>query len=303
MFNRRLLPLVCLAAAGWVQGGFSAAVPASAEQLTAALVAARGQPTTPFRLDVNCSDEASNRAVVVYRGRIGIWNGDRQVNLDDETRNRLLTRLLESNFPSFEARYGGRTRAPRQEAPLRVTCRVHLELGAMSKTSVQLLEGAQSAGLLEPLTANAIVPGNLEDGLAKLATGELAGEALQLRLTALPSAPDRDDGYILRIGGGQFSHQTYAPGRVVGEPVVRPLDDCVREEAVAALRAAPVWNLPANLQNDRAAELSVAILGHRSTLIARPGFKAAPAPAQEQFARLVERLETRFTACPGQAGK
>lgn len=310
MFNRVLLSLVCLAAAGWVPGSLSAATPVSADRLTAALLAAREQPATPFRLDVNCSDEASNRAVMVYRGRIGIWNGDRQVTLDEEARARLLTRLLESEFPSFDERYGGRRKAPRQEAPLRVTCRVHLELGDLSKTSVQLLEGEQSAALLqlamgllddvEPLTATAIVPGDLEDGLAKLAAGELAGEALELRLTALPSAPDRVDGYILRIEGGHFSRQTYAPGRVIGEPDVRPLGDCAREEAVAALRSAPVWNLPGNLRSDRATELSVTILGHRSTLIARPGFSPASAREQSVFDQLIERLETRLSACSGQ---
>ena len=310
MLNRVLLTLFGFAAAGWLPSSLCASTPTSADVLTAALVAARDQPLTPFRLDVNCSDDSSNRALVVYRGRIGIWSGERQVTLDDETRQGLLTRLLDSGFPAFEARYGGRSKAPGQEAPLRVTCRVHLELGDLSKTSVQLLEGRQSEALLqlamgllddvEPLTAGGVVAENLEDGLEKLVAGDLAGEALSLRLTALPTMPDRTDGYSLRIEDGQLSRQTYAPGRVIGTLETGPLDECARGEATAALRAASAWELPGNLQAERATELSVAVLSHRSTIIARPGFRSASAQEQARFAHLIERLETGLAACADQ---
>ena len=313
MLNRVLLTLIGFAAAGSLSGNLSASTPASADALTAALVAARDQPQTPFRLDVNCSDESSNRALVVYRGRIGVWGGDRQVVIGDATREGLLTRLLDAGFPSFEARYGGRSRAPRQEAPLRVTCRVHLELGGLSKTSVQLLEGAQSEALLslamgllddvEPLTANGVAPADLEDGLTKLANGELAGEALSLRLTALPSTPEGEDGYILRIEDGRLSRQVYAPGRVIGTPELRPLTECGRDEAVAALRGAAVWELPGNLQRNPATELSVAVLGHRTTIIARPGFSPASARDQAGFEHLIELLDSRLNACADQAAR
>jgi hypothetical protein len=184
---------------------------------------------------------------------------------------------------------------------------VHLELDGIRKTSVQLLEGEQSEALrrlamgllddVEPLIAEGIIPGDLEDGLAKLAAAELAVETLRLGLTVLPSAPDTDDGYILRIEQGQFSQQVYVPGRVIGTPEVRPLTTCVRDEAVAALREALVWDLPHNLQADRAMEVRVAVLGHRTAIFARPGFSPASTGDQTGFERLVERLSTRLGAC------
>lgn len=281
---------------------------ADSDALHVAIESAVNDPNTPFQLDVFCSDVQSHRSLTVFRGTVGVWNGERQVRLQADVRRALLQLLLDTGFASFEARYGGQKKADKQEAPLRVTCRVSIAIAGIDKMSIQLLDGDQSPELLglaaalldqiEPRAANGITVTSLEDGLAKLSSGALAPVLLELRLLRLPEDRDAASGLILRIRGGELSRQPYAPGDFVGDIDTRPIDDCVVRDFVDSLKDARVWDLPRNLRHEGTAELEVAVLGSRYSVSARPSFRSADADEQARFERMVERLVSSSAECP-----
>ena len=263
-------------------------------------------PDTPFQLEVFCTDVQSRRSLVVFRGTIGVWNGERQVRLDAGDRRALLQLLLDADFAGFEARYGGQNKADKQEAPLRAACRVRIAVAGIEKESTQMLDGEQSPELLglatalldlvEPRAIDGIAASNLENGLANLASRALAPELLELRLLRLYEDKSDPTGFILRIRGGQFSHQPYVPGELVGDIDSRPLDSCVLHQLVSALMEAQVWNVPRNLNYKGTTELEVAVLGFHYSVSARSSFRSADTAVQSRFQRLIDRIE-RIVAC------
>ncbi|MFQ5982898.1 MAG: hypothetical protein ACE5KS_05940, partial [Woeseiaceae bacterium] len=83
----------------------------------------------PFHLEVDCTDDEASRSLKVFRGEIAVWNRERQITLDSGKRRVLLELLFDARFPDFGARYGGRPKADKEEAALRVSCRIHLSVG------------------------------------------------------------------------------------------------------------------------------------------------------------------------------
>jgi hypothetical protein len=291
--------------------GFTAegrAADAAAEQaLTAAIGQARDDGARPFHLEVHCADEERIRTLTVYRGRVAVWNRDRQFELDDDTRRAVLTHLLDGDFPALEARYGGKPKAGKQEAALRISCRIFMAVDGQQKTSAQVFFGEQSAALLglanaildrvEPLAADGVRASSLEDGLRKLRTGALAPETLSLRLAALPAVRSEEAGYVLRVEAGRLERQVYAPGRHIGEPSVRVMAPCQFEAALDALLQAGVWRFPVNLARELATDLEVGVLGHRAQVVARPDFRPASPDVQASFETLVAALEAQPSNC------
>jgi len=285
----------------------SAQLPAAAgDALDRSILDALDDPGVPFRLEVYCLNGQSRRSLAVFRGAVAVWNGEQQVRLGIQDRRVLLGLLLDSGFADFEARYGEQSKADKQEAPLRVSCRISLTISGNEKTSVQLLEGVQSNDLLglagalldriEPLAAQGISATSLEDALAKLADGVLAPEVLELRLLRL--VENREEGSILRIRGGDISQQSYTPGKKVGDVESGPIDACSIKLVSASLEDAAVWDLPRNLRYSGTTELDITVLGFRQNVQARSTFRSADADTQARFERLIERLENRVSECP-----
>lgn len=279
---------------------------ASAES-TAPLEAARADASIPFELRVDCTDQDSRRSLQVIRGSIAVWGNERQVRLSSEDREALLDLLVDADFPRFAPRYGETPKAEKQEAPLRVSCRIHVAVPGLEKSSVQLLDGEQSEQLLrlarqlldriEPLAAGGVTATSLEDGLAKLADQTLAPEVLGLRFVTLPDAGGSAPGTILRIEGGQISKQDYAPGEAVGAVHTRDLAACQLRDIISALRDARLWELPINLREDGVIELEVRVLSQSKTVIARSSFSPAPDAQQTAFAGLLTQLAAQPSAC------
>jgi hypothetical protein len=285
-------------------GSASAAV---RDSLTAALEAARADAAISFHLRVDCTDQGTKRSLEVIRGTVAVWSNELQLTLAAEDRSALIDLLLDHDFASFAPRYGENPKAEKQEAPLRVSCRIHLALQGVEKSSVQILDWEQSELLLglargvlnriEPLAARGVAAAGLEDGLTKIADGVLAPEVLSLRLLTLPGAGGGQSGSILRIEGGQISRQAYVPGKTVGQIRTQDLAACQLRDIVSALRGAQFWALPINLHADAVAELEVSVLSQRKIVIARTGFKVAPEEKQAAFAGLLSRLMDQPSAC------
>ena len=298
------LPLAALVFLVMQNGSTRAAAP---ESVAAALAAARADASIPFNLRVDCTDRDSRRSLAVIRGDVAIWGNERQVRLAAKDRGELIDLLLKADFANFEPRYGETPKADKQEAPLKVSCRIHVALQEVEKTSVQLLDGEQSEQLLglarqlldriEPLAAGGVTVATLEDGLSKLADGDLAAEVLDLRLVTLPDAGSAGPGAIVRIEAGRMSRQDYAPGKAVGAVHTRDLAQCQLQDIISALYDARLWELPVNVYADAVTEFEVRVLSHRKTVIARPSFKAASANQQTAFAGLLGRLQEQPAAC------
>ncbi len=280
---------------------------AESDALQAVIRGAIDDPDTPFQLDVFCTDVQSRRSLVVFRGAIAVWNGERQVRLIADDRRALLQLLLDAGFADFEARYGKLEKADKQEAPLRITCRIGIAIAGREKASLQLHDGEQSPDLLglaaalldriEPRAADGIAVTSLEDGLFNLSEGTLAPELLDLRLLRLPDDESATSGYILRVRGGEISRQPYAPGDFVGDVDSRPLDGCAVPELINALADARVWDLPRNLRHEETAELEIAVLGSRHVVSARSGFRSADAETLGRFEQMLERIESFSAEC------
>jgi len=274
---------------------------ATPEQLSAALGQALKTPGSPFHLQVNCNDQKGIRSFNLFPGGVTIWNGRSQVMVPVATQTALLKTLLEQGFPKFEAIYGGKKRPG--EAAARITCRIGLELEPWQKSSEQRSGGDQSAqmtglasALLDQVEAFAgagVTPNSLQDGLDKLADGQLAPQSLRLRFLDLPTRSYVQPGTVLRLRGGKASRQTYSPGRNVGQLTWEPLDQEQFSKLVSALQAAQLDNLPGNLWSEDQLELEVQVLAFRKTILARPFTRldrAALEPEQQRFESLLPVL-------------
>lgn len=296
-----------LAAFAWLIMQSSPAPAAAQDSLGATLAAARADADIPFDLRVDCTQQDSRRSLAVIGGTVAVWDNERQVRLSTKDRDALLDLLLEADFAHFAPRYGETPKAEKQEAPLRVSCRIHVALQGVEKASVQLLDGEQSEQLLglarqlldhvEPLAADGVTAASLEDALAKLADGTLAPEVLGFRFLTLPDAGDKRPGTVLRVEGGRISRQDYAPGKAVGPVRSEGLADCQLRDIIAALRDARFWELPVNLYADELTELEVHVLSQRQTVIARSTFNPAPVKTQTAFAGLLTELANQPSAC------
>jgi hypothetical protein len=286
----------------------SSPAPAAAEEsLGAALAAARADAGIPFNLRVDCTEQESRRSLAVIGGSVAVWGNERQLRLSTKDRSALIDLLLEAEFEHFAPRYGETPKVDKQEAPLRVSCRIHVALQGVEKASVQLLDGEQSEQLLglarrlldsiEPLAADGVTAMNLEDGLAKLADGTLAPAVLGLRLLTLPDTGHNKSGTVLRIEGGRISRQDYAPGKTVGPVHAQDLAQCQLRDIISALRDSRFWELPVNLYADKLTELEVSVLSQRKSVIARSTFNRAPAKKQTAFAGLLTQLASQPSAC------
>ena len=297
MHTRFLLTFLVLATSLPV----SVAAASDASALAASIEAELAAAATSFRLDVDCTDADAHRSLKVFKGTVAIWNRDRQILLSQEDSAELLGMLLDADFASFDARYGGRQKSDKEEAPLRVSCRIYLRLRDLEKSSVQLLDGEQSDALLglagqlldrvEKHAEHGITASSLQDGLVKLANEVLAPEVLSLRLLWLPADGDDRSGYIFRVEGGDVSRQSYVPGESIGTEEKKRLKSCEAGKLIRVLNETRVWDLPTNVRQAGSTELDISVLGRRKSVIGRSSFRATDDEARAAFAALLEGLK------------
>jgi len=266
-------------------------------ELAAALEAASSAKSPRYHLIVHRTDEAGQRSFEVFPSGVAIWNHRAQIALPPTVRASLLEILRERQFAHMAPSYGGKRTPEVREAALRVSCRVALEFDGVEKSSVQLADGEQSAELaaladalldrLEPLAAKGETADDLDDGLRKLAGGDLAAEVFRLRFVRLP---EDGDGEILSMRDGLESRKAYSPGRRIGDETVSELNSDRLTAVVKVLLEADVASLPVNLWSAEHVELEVAVFGHRTVVIGRDFSRLASdkeSDAGKRFARLV----------------
>lgn len=277
--------------------------PPSPEALTAAIQQGIDTAGSPFYLQVHCINQEGIRSLEIFPNGIAIWGGRIQISLSESSRVTLLKTLLISEFSQLKPSYGGRQRPEKSEAGFRISCRLHLKIDEMEKSSVQQADGEQSPQLnhlaaellnqVKPLADGGVSAIDLNDGLNKLATGELAPQSFKLRFTDLSPENNTKPGSILRIAGGKISRQAYSPGSTLGAQLWTPLKQEAYQELISALQIADPVGFPVNLWSERMLELEIQVLQHKKTVLAR-SFSRLNAndkgPAQQRFDSLIQIL-------------
>ncbi len=264
-----------------------------------ALEAAEG----PYHLQVNCTDQKGIRSLELFPEGAAIWNGRSQILLPYSARTGLLETLDEQGFAGFDDSYGGGQQPAESKAPARITCRIRIEIQNMEKSSAQMAGGEQSTQLLnlaaelldqaERFIDKAVTPVDLQDALDKLQDGQLAPQVLRLRFMELPDPGNNNPGFILRLVGGDLSHQAYAPGQRVAKPVVKPLVHEQFTRLIAVMREEQLTSLPANLWSNETLELEVQVLAYKKVVLARRFSRLdtnRQEPEQQRFDKLLSVL-------------
>lgn len=305
----RLLPVLALCVFTYsisvAESDISPTPPVDAEQLDSTLKRASSDPGVPFQLQVNCIDQKGIRSMKLFAGGAAIWNRRTQIMLPAKTRSALLETLISHRFSSFEARYGGSERPGKTGAAARMTCRIHVEIEGLKKSSVQQAGGEQSAPLsglatslldqVEEHAVSGITPDSLQDALEKLNSGQLAPQVLQMRFVDLSEKDGRTTGSILQISGGEISHQAYSPGNSVTSPEWSPINPDQYQRLLAQLQSVQLEILPGNLWSQDQLDFEIQVLGHKKLVIAKPFKRLDPGAekaAQQRFNSLVRFLRT-----------
>ncbi len=258
-----------------------------------------------LRVDAECQDEDFRlQAVKLFGTGVGIWNGERQFAVPRERLLGVLEALRRAGFGSMRESHGGKE-DPGKGMALELICRVRVVLDGVEKQSYQLSKGRQSAELRElaeqilavgeDLGPSGVAASSLEEGLDKVARGELAPETLTLQLQRQPEDPrSTEGGWILRIEEGKAQLSLSSPETGWTDPRQVRL---AREDLAGLARdllEARLEELPANLYSSWYQDLEIRVLNHKRSLQARRFAGVTPethGEKQERFDRLVAALE------------
>jgi hypothetical protein len=182
---------------------------------------------------------------------------------------------------------------------------VRAALDGVEKQSYQLSKGRQSAELRElaerilavgaDLGPSGVAASSLEEGLGKIARGELAPEALTLQLQRQAEDPrSAEGGWILRIEDGKAQLSFSSPETGWTPPRRTRLSPGEAAGLARALLEARPEDLPANLYSSWYEDLEIRVLNRGKSLQARRFANVTPethGEKQERFDRLVAALE------------
>jgi len=242
--------------------------------------------------------------LTLYGRGIGFWNRERQFRLDDKQVAMAIRIVLKHKLARLPENIGGEeeeetvvhgdaARPPHErngKNPQRLLRTLILSAGELSRPIVQEAEVPEAAALEKGLSelaslcrkpaAKGIAAHDLEEGLALIASGKLAPEALVLSVNApqLRSLKDNTgQGWILRIEHGRIiaQSQTLDAGyRTVTNRLMEPKE--VRELAKRLL-AAGVQTLPGQVNTPGYLHLRLRVLSSSTQVMARP-YASKPTP-------------------------
>jgi hypothetical protein len=314
------------ASTGSTEPATAAAPDDAAAGLRQALARAETDPAVreSLRLAVECRVDSEFRSLQVFGPDLGIWNDERQFNLDAERVRALLAALRAADFPGLADSYGGAPSPPKPEpAPgaadddgeamaTVLTCRIDLGLGGHEKQVVQLARGEQSP-VLKQLALDLLAVGeeaaragvgaaSLRDGLEKIARGELAPETWRIVLHSKPEevgGSGETPGFLLTVAGPRASTREYDPATGYADPVVLELAPDEVAALARELAAHDPGPWPVNLWAPDYVDLSVEVLNHERAVQARRFAGLAPdarGQAQRDFEAVREALERLHAA-------
>jgi hypothetical protein len=264
-----------------------------------------------LRIDSECRDEGEAlRTIRLYGTGVGIWNHERQFAVPQKRLLDLLKEIDRARFsripgPSAEEEEG-------EEEGIEMPCRVQIVLDGTEKQAERREEKEgeeEEAAELEPLAERILAVGesfgragvavaSLDEGLEKLARGELAPEVLTLHLLRQPEGGE--SGWMLRVEGGDARLSRISPETGWTRPQRIHLSAAEVADLARTLAAARPNDLPVNLYSSSYQDLRIEVLGHAKSIQARQFAKMTPetqGEKQERFDRLgkvLEALAARF---------
>jgi hypothetical protein len=261
-----------------------------------------------LHLLAQCQVERSLPSTEIFGNGIGIWRERLQFRLPPEQISAQLEAISESGFAGWPASFGGKRDLESDgEPPPRVTCRVSLDIDGHHKQVVQFSYGEQSPellalarGILDACRGPArsgLGAASLNDGLAKVATGELDPVTLQVIVNRKAPLSPREvggAGWLLRVEGGQVTTRGHTREGGYGDPVARALDDETLVDLTKALRKADVDGLPPNLYAEIYTDVVVSVLDRRAQVQARRFEGMTPethGEKQKRFDQLLTSLQ------------
>lgn len=251
------------------------------------------------RVDVAWSRDDGMTSARVYGDGVGIWNRQAQFRLPKEKVLALLKTLRAAKFGAMPDWFG---ESEGEEGP-RLKGRIEVVAGPISKSVIQLFEGDQSeefAALAQKLLEVCVEPAragvgatSLADGLQKVATGELAPQALAVTVQRRSAAsPGSDDaGFIVHLEGRRVLAETLPAGKIVAPPKVLTLPKADFRELAKLLAESKAAEIPLNVYGTEYTDLELGVLRWSRAISARRFLNMNPTSkgeAQVAFDRLFE---------------
>ena len=253
-----------------------------------------------------CRREGYWQELWIFGNGVAIWNQDTQKTLEPDQIRQVLSALHAGGFATMAETYGGKhTTGPPTQAGVSVRCSLNLELEGREHRTAQLVEGYQHEPLqtlADKIYAIAQDPSpgvqaqNLADGLAKIARGDLALEALTFIAHRKPELGTAGDGWLLQLVKGGLTVRPYRSDSGYGDTIHPEITPERVRELARRLHENGIGQLPINLWSSDYREIKVRVLKHETSAVARPfGGLTEPVPenaaAQERFEGLFETIE------------
>lgn len=273
-----------------------------------------------LHLTVQCPLDDGPKRLEIFGSGAGIWDGKKQFTLSAGEVRQQLEILTEADFAGMAERYDverkedpewlkswpGATSpdGSRQRMALQVRCRITLELDGVVHQVVQTDRNNPSQEIQQlaaRLYAVSAVPSkqgvgvdDVDDGLRKIARGELAVETLSLIAHRKPRRAEDGPGYLLRLTGGEASNRVFRPEEGYGETLALDLTADDLAPVLRQLAEQRVGELPINLYAEHYTSLSIEILNRRRQIQARrfDGMTwATHGERQTRFERVLDALD------------
>ena len=251
------------------------------------------------------------REMIVYGSGVGVWAGTRQFPVTEKEMLKALKLLDRVGFASMPDRVKGPKPAHVEEGgepdSTMIMRAVTLTIGDLSKTVIQdnkawKLESFEKlreklVKIFRKAATQGIEASSLDDGLAKLASGALAPEVLQVLVNAPQQRGLRSQegqGWVLRVNHGLIEVEPHSLETGYGRPVTRRIRPEQARQIAAWLREAGFADMPPNVYDAGYTDLSVTVLGREKSIQAREFAgrdPAAEAALRARFRALRDRLE------------
>jgi hypothetical protein len=221
----------------------------------------------------------------------------------------MLETLRKARFGSMPDRFGESEEDERNEGP-RLKGRIAVRAGSVSKTVIQLVDGEQSAefaSLAERLlricegpARKGVEAASLNDGLKKLASGELAPEALQVTVQRRFAKPDTEAGvagWILQLEGRRVLAEVLPTGKTILPHTLLVLSDAEFHELARLLADNRAGEIPINVYAPEYTDLQLAVLQWSRAISGRRFLNLTPethGEKQRSFDRLYEAFRALY---------
>jgi hypothetical protein len=250
-----------------------------------ALEEAAGDPgkRNGLHLLADCRGEPNWRSVEVFENGVAVWGGELQFQLTESEITRLLRQLLAADFALLPDRYGGIAEPDRMQAnsARSVVCSLSVAVAGAEKAVLQINRGEQSesfARLVNDLldsceepAADGVGAESLLEGLDKVASGELDPAVFELHFQRLSEgAASEEQGLILGVRGSTAATRLRDPAGGYSEPSQLELTPAEVSELAWQLADNDPSRFPKNIWAASYRELSIRVLNHELSMVARP---------------------------------